>query len=75
MLILGGLGRLRQDLVALHLTGDGQGVDIAPAAAAHSGAEVDDPLALVRGGAVVVPAGRGGGFGLFFHGMIPPFPG
>ena len=72
VLIFGGLGVVRQDLVALHLPDDGEGVDVPPAAAADRAAQVHQPL-LVRLG---VPAFlRGAGlFGLFFHG-ITPFPG
>ena len=65
MLVFGAFRRLRQNLVALYLPYDGQGVDIPPFAPADGGAEIHDPLA--AGVLMIVFALRGGGFGVFFH--------
>ena len=68
VLVLGALGRLRQDLVAFHLAHDGQGVDVPPLIPADGGAEIHNPLAGLGGVLFLVfTAGRGCP-GFFFHG-------
>ena len=68
MLVLGGFGVVRQDLVALHLADDGQGVDVAAAAAGDGRAQVDQALAAIVASAVVAAVGGAlCGFGFLIH--------